>query len=181
MQVYFVRHGQTEYNQKKLATGGIDIPLTIEGIKQIEDITSKIPSTITAIYSSDLIRCKQTADIINKNLNVPITYDARLRGRSFGMLEGTPLEDFDQKLCERDKEQRYDYRPFGGESIDQVTSRLISLLKELHKRDDDTILVVTSGAIIRLLHNAINKQVIEVIHNSSLHVFDIATLLENQS
>ena len=177
MKIYFIRHGETEYNITTRLTGQTDIPLNEKGIEQAHKAASEIPSDIAEIYSSDLIRCKQTTDILNKNLRLPVTYDARLRERDFGSFSGKHWRDIDQNgiLKAIDKRLEYDYRPQGGESIADVKKRVFECIDDMRKKRG-SILVVTSAGIIRLLHHFIHKELHETIHNSSIHEFEFAEL-----
>lgn len=175
MKIYFIRHGQTEHNQRKVVTGHIDVPLTQEGIKQMQKTKEEVPEDFFEIYSSDLIRCKQTAEIINQKLNLQIIYDSRLKERDFGSLAGKNIKEIDPtgEISRKDYNQEYDYRPYGGESVEDVKKRLFSFIKEITEvKKDKKILVITSGGIIRLLHNILNGEVYEEIQNSSVHEFE---------
>lgn len=173
MKIYFVRHGQTQYNIEKRFTGQADVPLTEGGKQQARDLARDLPLDFTMIYSSDRIRCKETAAILNEKLNAPVMYDERLRERNFGSLEGKFRADVDPAIIEKDKNQQYDYRPYGGESADDVKSRVFSFIADLQKNyKDKKILVVTSGGVIRLLHNVLNGEVHEIIHNAAIHEFN---------
>lgn len=177
MKIDFVRHGKTKYNDLKTVTGWANPPLNEEGIEQAKHTATEIGTSYDEMYSSDLLRCKQTAEILNKQLMVPLFFDTRLRERNFGSLEGKTFEEMDPTLAlkEKDKNQEYNYRPFGGESIEDVKQRVFSFISEmLKKRKDKKILVVTSGGVIRLLHKFLNKEVHEVIHNSSVHEFEFS-------
>jgi probable phosphoglycerate mutase len=175
MKLYFVRHGQTEYNITTRLTGQTDIPLTEVGIQQAEKAISEIPVGISEIYSSDLLRCKQTTEILNKDLHLPVTYDARLRERDFGSFSGKHWNDIDPdgSLKAKDKRLEYNYHPQGGESIDDVKKRVFECIDDMRKKKR-TILVVTSAGIIRLLHHVLDNELHETIHNSSVHEFDFS-------
>lgn len=173
MKIYFVRHGQTEDNVNKIATGHRDTPLSDEGLKEAEKLAFEIPNDFTQMYSSDLTRCKQTTEILNRKLGLKITYDPRLRERNFGSLTGQSVETFSSEIREKDKNQKYDYRPYGGESVEDVKNRVFDFIKDLlNKQKEAKVLVVTSAGIIRLLHNLVNKEVHEKIHNASIHEFE---------
>ena len=173
MKIYFVRHGQTVSNKKGTVTGHIDSPLNEEGIKQAQKTTLEIPSHFSEIYSSDLVRCKQTTEIINNKLHLPVKYDARLRERDFGSLAGKTWEEIGLDFKDLDSNQKYDYRPYGGESVEDVKKRLFAFVEDIrHSKKHGEILVVTHGGIIRLLHNLLGGEVHEVIHNSSIHEFE---------
>ena len=68
--IYLVRHGQTDWNiEKKHTQGHTDIPLNENGKKQAEQLAQSISNLkIDKIISSDLLRAKETAEIINKKL-----------------------------------------------------------------------------------------------------------------
>ena len=171
MKIYFVRHGQTVSNKKR--TLHIDGPLTNDGIKQAKKTSFEISPGFSEIYCSDFIRCKQTAKIINQKLNLSIKYDARLRERYLGSLVGKSWNEIGSDLKEIDKNQKYDYRPFGGESVEDVRKRLFACIDDMRRnKKDGKILVVTHGGIIRLLYNLLNGEVHEEIHNNSIHEFE---------
>lgn len=173
MRMHFARHGETKLNAEKRRSGHTDVPLNDIGRKQALEI--EIPPDITKIYSSDLIRCKETAEIMNRDRKLPIVYDPRLRERNFGSLEGKSWEDFDLdgSLKRKDRALEYDYQPYGGESAEQVKARVSEAIHDI-KRDsrDEKVLVVTSAGVIRLLHHMYHGEIHDVVHNSSIHAFE---------
>lgn len=173
MKIYFVRHGQTVSNKKGTVTGHIDSPLNEKGIEQARQASMEIPSNFKIIYSSDLIRCKQTTEIINQKLHLPVKYDSRLRERNFGSLSGKTWEEIGSDLKDLDTNQKYDYRPYGGESVEDLKKRLFDFIEEIsHTKKSGEVLVVAHGGIIRLLHKLKSGEAHEVIHNSSIHEFE---------
>jgi broad specificity phosphatase PhoE len=173
MKLYFVRHGESQANNKGLMTGQMDVSLTEEGMKQAELTEQMLPKDFNLIFCSDLIRCKETAALINKNLNLPIIYDARLRERTFGKIEGSKWDDFSEDLKEKDKYQTYDYREYGGESAKDVENRVFEFIKELQRNyRKEKIIVVTHAGVIRLLHHLLIGKIPEKIHNASIHEFE---------
>ena len=173
MKICFVRHGQTQYNKEGRCTGHIDDLLTAEGIKEAERALKDLSNDFNIIYSSDLIRCKQTAEILNRNFKMPIVYDTRLRERNFGSLVGEYWAKWNSVLLEKDKNQQYDYRPFGGESVEDVKKRLFSFVLEIQKKHkNDKVLISTHGGIIRLLLNNVKNEVRGHIDNNSIHEFE---------
>ncbi|XP_073506056.1 fructose-2,6-bisphosphatase TIGAR [Phyllobates terribilis] len=123
-----VRHGETRYNKEKLLQGqGIDEPLSEIGFMQAEAAGRFLSDVrFTHVFSSDLIRAKQTACTIMKN-NKPseeirINYDARLRERKYGVAEGQPLSEL-KIMAKKSGEQCPSYTPPGGETLEQVRAR----------------------------------------------------------
>ncbi|MBY0539148.1 histidine phosphatase family protein [Patescibacteria group bacterium] len=176
MKFYIIRHGKTELNGSGRTTGQLDIPITEEGRGQVETAIKELPNDIVGIYSSDLLRTKQTTDILNRERNLPVTYDARLRERSFGSLDGQEWSAFDPdgSLHEKDTQQEYDYRPYGGESAEDVRDRVFAAFKDIaQKENGKSVLIVAHGGVIRLLHHIHGNEVHEFIRNGSIHEFSI--------
>lgn len=88
----WVRHGITEWNKLGKIQGITDIPLSEDGMKQAGLLAERLVHETEqwrGIYSSDLQRAVQTADILASRLGIPVIKDSRLRERSFGSAEGT--------------------------------------------------------------------------------------------
>lgn len=92
--IYFVRHGETDYNLEGIVQGQLDIPLNNKGIHQAHELKNKLKVLdIDVIFSSPLLRAKQTAQIIHENLNVEIKYDERLKEFFAGNMQGTKISE----------------------------------------------------------------------------------------
>ena len=151
MKINFVRHGKT---QNDTVIGRINAPLIEDGVQEIQKLSEEIPTDYKEIYSSDQPKCKQTVEILNKKLNLPVKYDPRLRERDFGSLSGRRFNEIDPTghLQKIDELQNYDYTQYGGESVEDVRKRVLDFIDDL-RRDphEHKILVVTHAGIIRLL------------------------------
>ena len=90
---YLVRHGQTDWNLAHKIQGP-DVPLNENGKNDARVCGQKLASLkIERIISSDILRARQTAEIINEFLSVPVSYDVRLREACWGDLCGKAVED----------------------------------------------------------------------------------------
>ncbi len=175
MKIYVIRHGHTELNKKGIINSPLE-ELTEEGIDQAKIAISLLPKTIKHIYCSSLIRTKQTAEILNKALNVPITFHEELREVDFGVLTGTPfLEEYNAKH----KALNYDWRP-SGECMQDVKIRVLKILKEIKKENGDgEVLIITHGGIVRLLYFLESGKILDKLENPSfLHSFDLNKILK---
>jgi broad specificity phosphatase PhoE len=86
---YFIRHGQTDWNKENKIMGQIDIPLNAVGLEQAQTAAKNIAHLeISHIVSSPLKRALQTAQVISKNMNIPITVIDELTQNYQGVLEG---------------------------------------------------------------------------------------------
>lgn len=174
MILYLVRHGQTDVNAEKRACGRIDASLNQLGIIQAEEMRSQIPAETDIIYRSSLVRTKQTADILNKDLGLPIRVADELLERDFGSLSGTFWSDWDPEMIQLDKDQKYDYSSFGGESAEDVKVRILYFIEQI-KADTQyqKPLLVTSGGIIRFIYFLFGNNPLHHVPNGSIHKFEI--------
>ncbi len=174
MKIYIIRHGQTELNVKGLINGHIDDCLTQEGEEAARSAALILPDTIKHIYSSPLLRAKQTAEIINERLKVLLTFHDELKEANFGDLNGTPFLDEYKK---RHAAQDYDWRP-SGECFEDVKKRVLDILSIIvAKNGDGEVLIVAHGGIIRLLHLLEYGEVMGDIGNVALYDFDLDAIL----
>lgn len=157
--LYFIRHGQTISNVKHIRQGvQIDDYLDTQGIIQTENIVPIIQTLdLDILFTSYLHRAEESAAIINSHLKepLPIYHDFRLRERDFGSLTGHPQEYWDEKLPnnrELEEMQAYDYRPFGGENVENVRQRCFSaVLDIINNYEHRNVGIITHNGIIRLL------------------------------
>ena len=150
MKIYLVRHGQTDWNVKRIAQGRTDIPLNETGIAQAEALRDKIRNkTIDVCYSSPLSRAKRTAEIVVDGRCGIITDDLLVE-RCFGTFEGTNPGEAWLKYWTlghpRDVE--------GLEPLDDVflrTKKFIQKIKAEHA-PDECILIVGHGGLLKTMH-----------------------------
>ena len=92
MIIIFVRHGETDYNKIKRVQGTQQIPLNEQGKTQAQQVAESLQQyKITHIYCSGLVRARETAEIINSSLSLPIMTDDRLNERNWGIWENKNL------------------------------------------------------------------------------------------
>lgn len=138
--LYFVRHGETDWNLEKRVQGQSDIPLNATGRKQAEQLKGQLDAiAFDACVASDLQRATETARILTQGRSLAIATDARLREYSFGALEG-------RLAWELTKE---DYRAL-AEAQDAMQERVFASLHSIvEQHPGETVLVVTHGGVIR--------------------------------
>ncbi len=98
-EIYFVRHGETDWNLQERIQGHTDIPLNATGISQaahLGELLADIP--FSAVFSSDLIRAQQTAELILKPRVLSVMASSALRERSAGALEGLNKDKFEERI-----------------------------------------------------------------------------------
>ncbi len=157
--LYFIRHGETIKNKQHIRQGiQIDDYLDTQGVLQAQTLAKLVKHLdLDVLYTSHLRRAEETAVYINNLLpeKIKIFHDYRLTERDFGKLTGRPMEEWDKVLPnhkELEAMQEYDYRPFGGESVEDVRQRSVSaILDIIDNFDHSNIGIVTHNGVIRLL------------------------------
>ena len=139
MKLYFTRHGKTEWNQQKRFQGMTGdsplLPTSYDEIKQLGQYLQDIP--FEKIYSSPLLRAKNTARGIQQELNRPveIVYTDSLKELGLGSLEGQYIEEMRNFYGEeldhlRHRLDLYDPTIFDGEPIEQAIQRISETVAE---------------------------------------------------
>jgi 2,3-bisphosphoglycerate-dependent phosphoglycerate mutase len=152
-QVIIVRHGQTQWNIKLIRQGHLDSPLTERGIAQAKALGERLTrETFSALYSSDLGRAVQTAQMIAVATGHKIVTDERLRERHLGIFQGLNGNEIREKYPEEYRLHRTlgpSYVIPGGESVEQQVARNVAFLNEIAvKHVGETIVVVTHGGVL---------------------------------
>lgn len=152
---YLTRHGQTEWNEKKILQGQLDSALTELGINQAKDLAQKLRNIeFDLVFSSDLLRAKRTAEIVTLERNLEIKTSKLLRERHFGHLQGSresKSSDWDKAYTKLTDKQKFTYKLTPKiESDEELVERLFQFIRETAVGyPGKKILVVTHGGIIR--------------------------------
>lgn len=201
MRLYLVRHGETDanrvlghsvsgpaHNEPVVFKEGDDtnISLNVNGRRQAKECVQQLPEKIDKIYSSRLIRAKETAEIIltTKGLDIStVEFRDELAEYRQGSLEGFSSDQKKEKsgpggwgsglMCD------YDYTPWGGDSWKTIYDRLVSLFAKLKDSGIENAILVTSGGPIRMTYKillsekspGIQKHI--MIKNGTVHEFII--------
>jgi len=154
MNIYLLRHGETEYTKIKRIQGKSQVPLNEEGLNMAENAANTIKKfRVSHIYCSNLKRAIQTAEKVNSEWNLPINYDSRINERDYGLWEHKLWSDvFEENptLNKTWEEEGTEFRPPKGESLNEVISRTLDFFKEIiskHKAEDDILIVCHGGPL----------------------------------
>ncbi|MCK4520685.1 class I tRNA ligase family protein [Candidatus Parcubacteria bacterium] len=156
---YFIlRHGESECFKKHILSyknKGAGCPLTKKGREQIKKAVQELKKEkIDLIFSSDFLRTKQTAEIISKEIGKKVKYDKRLIEVNIGIFDGKNIKEY-RKLFEG-KIDKFDKRPFKGESYTDVKKRVYDFLKEVDKKyKNKNILIVSHGGPILMAESIV--------------------------
>jgi broad specificity phosphatase PhoE len=150
-----VRHGETDWNADGRLQGHTDRPLSDYGRRQARLLAGELEAEkLEAIYSSDLDRARETAEVVGERLGLPVELDPDLREKDWGNWEGLTL-------VERDRVE------FVGESTEVHAERTLRALRRIAERhlDESRVLVVTHGGSVRRVQVAAMGLALPVIEN----------------
>lgn len=158
--IYLVRHGETDNNKNNIIQGSVvDMALNKKGEKQAQQGAARLKKIpFTAAFSSDLVRAKQTAEIISLEHHLAVTTAKAIRERGFGKYEGRSVKQYGADLKDLlaefealSDEAKFDFTfPYGIENLGLSVTRLITYLREISVAYlGKTVLVVSHGALIR--------------------------------
>jgi glucosyl-3-phosphoglycerate phosphatase len=160
-----VRHGETEWNERRIIQGHTNSSLNETGREQARTLAESLRELgFDQIVASDLDRAKETALIVGEVLGLTPETDPLLRERSFGEYEGRPTDDLSSDLTgiEESVYVDPDARPPGGESFRDVVARAqLFLDKASHEWPGARLLVVTHGGMVQALRAAASQRPLE--------------------
>ena len=149
-----VRHGETDWNAVGRLQGHTDRPLSDFGRRQAQQLAEGLDDEeLEAIYSSDLARARETAELVGERLGLPVVLDPDLREKDWGTWEGLTS-------VERDRVE------FVGESTQAHQERILGVLRRIAERHPDgRVLVVTHGGSMRRVQAAVTGFAYPVVEN----------------
>ena len=154
IEVYLVRHGETDYNRLGKIQGRMNIVLNNRGRRQIRELREILKDVNFDIcFSSPLSRTMETAMILVGE-RVLINTDSRLLERDFGLLEGQPFSKYD---AHKYWDYYLNYSDDGVEKIQDIFKRVISFIDYLRENYQyKTVLIVSHEATIRAIYHVLN-------------------------
>lgn len=152
MKIWITRHGQTRFNHSRLMQGLTDEPLNDRGIEQAERAREVIGDVrFDAVYSSPLIRAKQTASIIGGMEIEEVITDPRIIEADFGKYELHKYYLLGPAMTLYWALPEIFPAPKTVETTASLRRRSASFLRELEKKEYDNVLVACHGGIMRAL------------------------------
>ena len=150
-ELLLIRHGETDHNKELRFTGFTDIPLNSTGRDQAANLKDKFMSEgITSIYSSDLKRAAETAEIISGSGRMEIT--PALREMNFGIFETLNYEEIVKDYSEEFNlwgSDKKNYRIPQGESYSEMAERVLSFVGGILESDIEKAAIVSHSGCIR--------------------------------
>lgn len=180
MRLIWVRHGETDVNRAGRYVGHLDPSLNETGVRQINRLRTLLAfESPTDLFTSDLRRCVETAEVLNTAWKLKPQMTAFLRELSFGSWEGNTYEEIMQE--DPDKASKwydnpFDHSPPFGETLNQFGERIDQWINWLLTACPihATIVIVCHGGVIRWFQS-------KWLENNSSRYWQVAGLGHGQS
>lgn len=186
MNVYLVRHGETEHNKRKNFYGKLDVGLNEKGEKQSYKVGELLKDVkFNKIYISDRKRTRETAERIlernrfyDKEKNI-IYKDEKINEIDFGLFEGKSYEEIGSLYPKEQEKWEKDWKNFAppkGESAVVFYNRVENFMKHIQKEEDGNYLIVTHGGVIRMIYSYILQNNMDFYWNFASRNGDITLI-----
>jgi 2,3-bisphosphoglycerate-dependent phosphoglycerate mutase len=157
-----IRHGQTAWNADARIQGHTDIELDALGQWQARRLAAALAGEeLHAVYSSDLLRARQTAAPLAECADLELRLDAGLRERAFGEFEGLSFAQIEQRWPDQAARWRRRDRDFGargGEVLHHFRERVVAAVARLAQAHrGQNIVLLTHGGVLDLLYREANR------------------------
>ncbi len=153
--LFLIRHGETDGSAQLRYFGHTDIELNQQGIQQVHDLSERLShEPIDSIYSSDLRRAFQTAEIIARSSGHRVVRTQALREINLGDWEGLTFEEIrakDEEMVRRWIVEFETFRMPNGESVPEFKARVEREIDHIIAGNPESnVLVVTHGGVTRI-------------------------------
>ena len=156
-ELVLIRHGETDMNRELRFQGHVDASLNAVGHEQARRLGARMAGErADAVYVSDLLRARQTADPVASGLAIPYVTDTGLREQHFGRVDGMRVEDI-----QRDHPEAWagwlrfeqDFAMPEGESTRAFHARVMAAVQRLVAlHPAQTVVVVTHGGVLDMIY-----------------------------
>ncbi len=165
--IFLVRHGDSENNERRIMNSLPEkekFHLAESGREQIKRLADKLKGEkIDAIFSSPLLRTKETSEIIAKKLGIEVIFDEKIRELDLGEMNGRSANDL--VVIHPTRQSRAKETKMGVESGEHLRTRLENFLAEINKNyKNKNIIVVSHGDPIQMFFGITNGKEIEEIY-----------------
>jgi uncharacterized phosphatase len=162
-ELLLVRHGETDWNAELRVQGHADPPLNARGREQARALVESLRGEhIDAIYSSDLARARETAEIVGAALSLEVYLDSGLREFDTGNWTGLTRDEIRARFG---ADHRHD-----GETREQLIARVRAALERIRDaHPGERVLVVSHGGPLRWTLHSAGGELLERIENCGVY------------
>jgi probable phosphoglycerate mutase len=161
--ILLARHGETDWNRERRLQGSSDTELNELGRSQARELAATLADVdLTAVYSSDLRRARETAEIVAASKGLTVHVDRDLRERSFGRWEGLTRAEIAERFP--------DLEQHDGESDAEVHRRVLAAVHRIADAHPGArVLLVSHGSALNTLWHHASGQRLERWGNGAVY------------
>lgn len=173
MNIYIIRHGQTNANLKGAYYGRLDIPLNAKGIKQMKRLRPALENIVfDRVYSSDCSRTLESLKLCGNDLYQQVQIDPRLAEIDFGVFEGMTYKEIANTYPKLTSEWQANWKGFcppDGESFTDFYHRVVLFWEEILTSPRDNILIMAHSGTIKAIYCYILGSNLDLFWNFTAH------------
>lgn len=167
-----IRHGETDWNVEGRYQGQADPPLNEKGLVQARQLTEQLQGAqIGVLYTSPLLRAKQTADIVARHLEIPLHVEPRLMEIHQGDWQTRLRAEIESRypdLFRRWETEPWEVTPPEGEHLSQVQNRVHAAVEEILARHPAEKVGLVAHripiALIKVRYQAMSPEIVRTLH-----------------
>jgi probable phosphoglycerate mutase len=162
-ELLLVRHGETDWNRDQRFQGHADPPLNDTGRAQARALADELAAErIDAIYTSDLARARETAELIAERAGVPFVLEPQLREVDVGEWQGLTRPEIEERFPEGMRNwHEHGHGWESGETYEQLAERVLEALERIVRRHpDERVVVVGHGGTIRAIRAHVDESTV---------------------
>ncbi|MBU4305340.1 MAG: histidine phosphatase family protein [Candidatus Omnitrophica bacterium] len=178
MELFLIRHGETDYNRNKRYCGSSNAELNAEGILQVNRLKDRVSIEPDVVFFSGTLRTRQTARILFPDREL-IAANA-LRELNFGLWEGLTYDEImyrDAESYDKWINDPLNCAPPGGETLLELRSRAAVFIEKIFRQHEHkSVACVSHGGAIKvmtcmLLNKPLNDFWSGIVGNASVSCF----------
>lgn len=160
--ILIARHGETEWNRSGRWQGWADPPLNDTGRAQAAELAKQLRATpFDAVYSSDLRRARETAEVVAAPHGVPVVVDPELREIDIGSWSGLTHDEIRERYPDGTRPD--------GETREQHATRVRAAVERIARANlQRRVLIVTHGGTMRAIHGLISDEPFHPVANCAV-------------
>lgn len=165
--ILFARHGETDWNLWRRVQGSTDTALNKSGVRQAEKLGEKLKGEgIARIFTSEMQRARETAQIVASRLQIPVEPRAGLQELNLGDWEGRTWRQIERgwpELFSEWSRSKRDTRPPRGETYGELLNRFVRTVLEIARETRGDALIVTHSACMLAFQAELNRTPLETM------------------
>lgn len=167
-----IRHGETDWNVEGRYQGQADPPLNEKGLAQSRQLAAELRGVgIEVLYTSPLLRARQTAEILAEDLGIPLHTEPRLMEINQGEWQTrlrAEIESLYPDLFGRWETEPWEVTPPRGEHLSQVQKRVDDAVDEILARHPGEKVGLVAHripiALIKVRHQGMSRDIVRTLH-----------------